>query len=91
MNLLSADQQHLAVHCSTGAKGSARFEAGDWSLGDDSPPLLTDALAAIVCRQQTSITYGTHQLFIGSVQKVLRQSKIDPLVHADGRYHRLSA
>jgi len=91
VNLLAADQQHLAVHCSTGARGDARFEAGDWSSDEDGPPLLADALASIVCRQETSITYGTHQLFIGSVQQVIKRPEVDPLIHANGAYHRLTA
>ncbi|WP_066799727.1 flavin reductase family protein [Sphingomonas soli] len=91
INLLSAEQQHLAVHCSTGARGDDRFSEGAWASSEADPPILSDALASIVCRQQTSTTYGTHQLFIGAVRSVARQRDADPLVHSNGAYHRLAS
>ena len=46
--------------------------------------MLSDAQSSISCRIEGSLDIGTHSLFIGVVERVTNDERIDPLVWVDG-------
>jgi flavin reductase (DIM6/NTAB) family NADH-FMN oxidoreductase RutF len=86
INMLHAGQEHIARNCGGGLRGEERFDEGDWQASDFGPPILADAQAYFVCRQEQRIDHGTHSIFIGQVVAAYSADDIDPLVYVDGRY-----
>jgi flavin reductase (DIM6/NTAB) family NADH-FMN oxidoreductase RutF len=86
VNLLAAQQQHIAIDCSGRLKGEDRFSTGNWQTSADGVPYLHDAQASLVCRQDGRFDYGTHTVFIGKLLEVKMSGDIDPLVYVDGVY-----
>jgi len=86
VNLLAAQQQHIAIDCSGRLKGEDRFSTGNWQTSTDGVPYLHDAQASLVCRQDGRFDYGTHTVFIGKLLEVKMSGEIDPLVYVDGAY-----
>jgi flavin reductase (DIM6/NTAB) family NADH-FMN oxidoreductase RutF len=85
INVLAVDHLRIARLC-TATKGEGRFAAGDWQRDECGVPYLSDAQAAIFCRHDRHISYGTHDIFIGRVRRVIASRPIDPLVYIDGAY-----
>jgi flavin reductase (DIM6/NTAB) family NADH-FMN oxidoreductase RutF len=88
VNILDAAQRTIAERCSGAIKGEDRFGEGEWELASAGPPMLKGAQAAIVCRNETSVVFGTHRIFIGQVVDIRVGDLADPLVYVDGRYTR---
>lgn len=86
INMLHAGQEHIARNCGGGLRGEERFSEGDWQVSDFGPPILGDAQAYFVCRQEQRIDHGTHSIFIGRVVAAHAAENIDPLIYVDGRY-----
>ncbi len=86
INVLSRAQEEISRACGGRLKGEDRFALGRWVDGKDGIPVLADAQANIVCRNELSVSYGTHGIFIGRVMEVRHHGEIDPLVYVDGRY-----
>jgi flavin reductase (DIM6/NTAB) family NADH-FMN oxidoreductase RutF len=86
INMLHAGQEHIARNCAGALRGEERFDEGDWQASDFGPPVLNDAQAYFVCRQEQRIDYGTHSIFIGQVVAAHAAQVIDPLVYVDGGY-----
>jgi flavin reductase (DIM6/NTAB) family NADH-FMN oxidoreductase RutF len=86
VNLLAAQQQHIAIDCSGRLKGEDRFSTGNWQTSADGVPYLHDAQASLICRQDGRFDYGTHTVFIGKLLEVKMSGEIDPLVYVDGAY-----
>lgn len=61
------------------------FRAAKW-LFEDGFVRLQDSQASILCRKAEQFTYGTHTIFIGTVERTLLREDIAPLVFQDGRY-----
>lgn len=89
VSILKAEQIEIAQRCTGGGNSEARFALGAWQDSEDGTPYLGDALAAIVCRQEQRVPYGTHDVFFGRVKSVLVNTVTDPLIYADGRYQKL--
>jgi flavin reductase (DIM6/NTAB) family NADH-FMN oxidoreductase RutF len=49
-------------------------------------PVLVDAQAAIVCRKDKTLEYGTHTIFMGRIVSVAMNGDVDPLIYVDGQY-----
>lgn len=87
INILRAEQADISSLCSGKVKGESRFEVGSWHESPTGMPYLQDAQANIFCRNVAKdIQYGTHGIFIGEVEDVLRRELTNPLVYMDGRY-----
>ena len=86
VNVLGRHQSDVSRASGGGLQGEDRFTVGQWIAHETGIPLLEDASANIVCRNEVSMSYGTHGLFVGSVIDVRTQGAIDPLVYLDGRY-----
>lgn len=87
INILCAEQSEISTLCSGKAKGESRFAVGSWLWSPLGPPYLENAQANIFCRNVSkSFEHGTHNIFIGEVEQVLRRELANPLVYMDGRY-----
>jgi flavin reductase len=86
VNLLSERHRQLVGVFSGGKKGFERFATGAWIAGPNGLPILSDALASLVCSTETALDVGTHTLFIGRVEHVINHDDIDPLVWVDGGF-----
>jgi flavin reductase len=84
VNLLAGRHRELVADFSGAKKGLARFEKGQWIAGEEGIPVLSDALASLTCRIQSTVDVGTHTLFIGLVESVIKHNHIDPLLWVDG-------
>jgi flavin reductase (DIM6/NTAB) family NADH-FMN oxidoreductase RutF len=85
INVLSRAHVVVSRLCSGEAKGEDRFGVGHWDT-DTPAPVLADAQAAIVCRKETEVDYGTHTVFMGRILSIATNGDVDPLIYVDGRY-----
>ncbi|RON55855.1 flavin reductase family protein [Pseudomonas frederiksbergensis] len=84
VNLLDAAQSSLVGIFAGQLKGPARFEHGDWDAVDDLP-YLSDAQATLFCRVDARLTYATHEVIVGRVERSLVTERISPLLWQDGK------
>lgn len=90
LNILHHSHADIASRCAGEVRGEARFEIGRWSDLPSGVPILADAQAAIACRNNRQIDYGTHGIFIGDVLEVALSGSPSPLVYVDGRFSRIA-
>jgi flavin reductase (DIM6/NTAB) family NADH-FMN oxidoreductase RutF len=84
VNLLDAAQSQLVGVFAGQLKGHARFEHGDWAAADDLP-YLPDAQATLFCSVDARLTYATHEVIVGRVERSLVTERISPLLWQDGK------
>ena len=85
INVLSRAHVAISRLCSGEAKGDSRFGVGRWDTGG-AAPILADAQAAIICRKDAELDYGTHTVFMGRILSITTNGEIDPLIYVDGQY-----
>jgi flavin reductase (DIM6/NTAB) family NADH-FMN oxidoreductase RutF len=85
INILSRAHVKISRLCSGGASGESRFETGYWDTRAVAP-VLVDAQAAIICRKDKSLEYGTHTIFMGRITSISMNGDVDPLIYVDGQY-----
>jgi len=85
INILSRSHVDISRLCSGGASGEQRFDAGRWDTRA-AAPVLVDAQAAIVCRKDRELQYGTHTIFMGRIISIAMNGDVDPLIYVDGQY-----
>lgn len=85
INVLCRAQIDISRLCSGGASPEGRFNVGDWDTRA-AAPLLIDGQAAIVCRKDKALDYGTHTVFMGRIVSVSMNGDVDPLIYLDGQY-----
>jgi flavin reductase (DIM6/NTAB) family NADH-FMN oxidoreductase RutF len=88
VNVLASDQQHLAqiFAGATDIYGERRFEQAPWIELATGAPVLASCLASFDCRVVESVVAATHSIFIGSVEAMMLEPDLDPLVYVDGDY-----
>lgn len=86
VNILHSSQETISAACSGQLKGEIRFERGAWTENAAGLPYLEDAQANFMCRNDRTVEYGTHTIFIGVVEDVRTSGAVDPLIYVDGRY-----
>lgn len=86
INVLARTHEEISRACGGGRSGEERFEVGHWIEGVEGVPMLADASASFVCRNESAMTYGSHSIFIGQVLDVQTNGEVDPLIYLDGRY-----
>ncbi|MFI0473601.1 flavin reductase family protein [Halomonas sp. HMF6819] len=87
-NVLGSCHTSLMASFLSEQQGPARFKHGDWQLGSERPPVLTDALASIECDIVNTTILGTHRLFVGKIRKSTVKEK-EPMVHFNACTYRL--
>lgn len=91
VNLLAQHHEPVSQHFAAHSR-QERFAVGNWidlavtSKSDVRLPILADALAVICCRVRETIPYGTHNLFLSTVEQVLLAAGAEPLVYCDGGF-----
>ncbi|KAL6247073.1 hypothetical protein RBB50_006381 [Rhinocladiella similis] len=86
VNILHSSHQTIAAMCSGKVKGEARFQEGNWAEDERLTPYLGDAQASFFCSLDGSFSYGTHDVFIGSIHHARTNGPVDPLVYVNGSY-----
>lgn len=69
------------------AKGADRFSVGKWRRSEEGIPYLNDAQACLFCTLDRLVTFGTHNVFFGSVGDIRLSGDVSPLIYLDGHYH----
>jgi 3-hydroxy-9,10-secoandrosta-1,3,5(10)-triene-9,17-dione monooxygenase reductase component len=69
--------------------GSDRFTGVPWTPGRGGAPLLTDALASLVCEVATEHPCGDHWIVVGRVDDLRVSATRDPLIFFRGGFHAL--
>ncbi len=85
INILSRAHVDISRLCSGGANPESRFNVGNWDTNAPAP-ILIDAQAAIVCRKDKALEYGTHTVFMGQIISTAMNGAVDPLIYVDGQY-----
>jgi flavin reductase (DIM6/NTAB) family NADH-FMN oxidoreductase RutF len=88
VSILAEDQAELSTHFSR-AVGD-RFLGVDFERGLHGLPLITGALAWLVCRSDKTCSGGDHSIFLGCVESC-RVFDRKPLLHWRSRYSAISA
>lgn len=88
LNMLGPGHEELAMRFAgtLGHRGDTRFDAGDWICGDDHPPMLNDAAAALQCELAGAHAFGTHDVMLCAVQHIYLGPRPTALVYANRRY-----
>lgn len=80
------DRRHAQFCEEFGAAPSEdRFALGAWKKGAHDLPYLDDAAAAVFCRVEDKMHYGTHTIFIGRIETIIVDHPSQPLVYQAGR------
>lgn len=89
VNVLSKDQEAVSNSCAAPSEGDSRFQQGNWERDEASGLYyLHDAHAVFICEKTQVVPYGTHNIYIGDIRKVvLGNSASELLVYANGGYH----
>ncbi len=88
VSLLSAAQQDISNTCAMPNDEEVRFATGNWCK-DETTGLfyLKDAQAAFICKKAQKIEHGTHDIFIGNIEKIhINSDDINPLIYLNGGY-----
>jgi flavin reductase len=88
VNILDVDQQAVSAAFSGQGKGRERFAKGVWQLGVQGIPYLHGAQANLFCNTRQIIPFGTHAIFIATVEDVRVADRVSPLLYENGRYTR---
>lgn len=88
INLLACDHHHLVPVFSGKMAGEERFASGDWVADETGIPCLADAQANVFCTVVQHMSYGSHSIFIGTVDKVLLFGITSPLLYQEGALFR---
>lgn len=94
INVLAADQEHLAHHFATPGRpsGEAQFTPAAWRPGPETrAPLLLGAVTAFECTLRDISVAGDHSIFICEVAALHRGRAANPLVFVGGEYRRIDA
>jgi flavin reductase (DIM6/NTAB) family NADH-FMN oxidoreductase RutF len=84
VNVLGSEQLDIVECFSRSELREQRFKVGNWGTGAFGLPFVTNGCAAIFCRLDRIIAYGTHSLHIGVVEQVIDGSAEAPLIWLDG-------
>lgn len=93
VNILHGSQEEIGRHFAV-AEQRRRFADPAWAAcKDERPslkglPFLQGAQSSIFCSVSDELQYGTHSLFVGSVEQVRLDGDLDPLVYCEGRFGR---
>lgn len=90
INLLCNSQTDIVGLFSNSARRDERFAGDSWA-DRDGLPYLPGACVSIFCKVERTQVFGTHELFIGTVDEVLPGTGSDPMGWIEGGFARLQA
>ena len=85
INILSADQQDLAMQFAT--KGVDKFAGVAYSLGVAGAPLIEGAAATFECFNRSRYEEGDHVIFVGEVEHCSHREGASPLLYHGGKFY----
>jgi flavin reductase (DIM6/NTAB) family NADH-FMN oxidoreductase RutF len=85
INILSADQQALALQFAT--RGRDRFAGVAFTPGASGAPLLEGAVATFECFNRSRYDEGDHVIFVGEVERCSHRPGASPLLFHGGRFY----
>ncbi len=85
INILAADQQHLALRFA--AKGLDRFADVAFVEGVAGAPLLAGAAASFECFNRSRYEEGDHVIFVGEVERCTHRAGASPLLYHGGKFY----
>jgi flavin reductase (DIM6/NTAB) family NADH-FMN oxidoreductase RutF len=86
VNVLGADQDHLAQHFARNAPPIAMWGRVATRMSELPEPLLDGALAWLECSVRASHEVGDHTFFVGEVLSLEVGRRAPGLVYREGRY-----
>jgi len=89
VNLLSAEQEDLAMLFADPERAKERFSQAAWHPDSHNVPLLEDTAANIICRLDKAVEAFTHTIFIGVVEDI-HLNKSSPLLYGTGSFGRFN-
>lgn len=90
INLLCNSQTDLVARFASSERRAERFSGDEWSERAGLP-YLPGACVSIFCSIDRTEQFGTHELFIGTVDAVVPGSGTDPMGWIEGGFARLQA
>lgn len=79
-------EQEQCCQSFVSAPVSERFGCGEWTAHESGVPLLSSALAGVICRLDKAEAFGSHMVIRGVVEYVALDPSSDALIFLDGRY-----
>jgi len=86
VNVLKQDQADVSTAFSGAASSEARFLVGKWLRHAAGMDYLASAQANIFCRKVAAVPFGTHTIFIGTVDEVVLSEDGPPLLYRNAAY-----
>lgn len=86
VNVLRHDQGEFCSAFSGGVPAHERFTEKDWQNRQDGLPHLRNAQSVIVCKKMAAIPFATHTIFIGTVEDVLLEDDVKPLLYRNAAF-----
>jgi flavin reductase len=83
VNFLGQEHAPIVPAFSGAVKGEARFSYGNW-IDILNTPVLLDSCATMICRVDSRMVYGSHEIFIGRVQSLSMTERGIPMIWRDG-------
>lgn len=90
VNVLGAEQAHIARAVASADAASSAFDSFDWSTGNNGSPLINGAIARFECSRQQVLPGGDHQIIIGKIEEI-SECAGEPLLFVKGGYARAEA
>lgn len=91
VNILSADQQHIAERFAQEAlSGAARFDSLETRAAVTGAPVLGESLGWVDCKLTASHDGGDHTIFVGEAVALGGGEKESPLLYLRGEYQILN-
>jgi flavin reductase len=91
VNLLHHDHEAAANAFAGTGEREKRFSTGDWQYDKQGTPFLADAQSNLFCTINAALTYASHSIFVGTVNRVRLEGQIAPLLYSNGRYAKLTS
>ena len=79
-------RRHERFARSASPPGAERFAGVDWKSGPGGVPLLTDAIASLVCEIVAEHPTGVHWIVVGQVRNIRMSPIEDPLIFFAGAF-----
>lgn len=87
--VLGEKDRDLAALFADPTRHAERFASSSWLAGDHGVPVLEGAVATFICAAAECRPFGTHTVFIGTVERVIAGPAQSPLLYHNRRYRRL--
>jgi len=86
INLLNSTQRDISDLCAGRFEDRDRLSLGKWQ-DNENWLVLADAQVSFCCRTDKVLSYGTHEILVGKIEKIqIHGIEVDPLIYADGQY-----